>query len=202
MINESRFTHHVSHSGGKFLRHTLVAGFGNLYRRDDGVGRAVVNALRERLGRPSLDPLDDGFDDLGHRVDMVVLHQLVPELAETAADYDLVIFVDAHVADLSEPLREEHIAASYRASFFVSHQTYPSTVLDLAQRMQGHTLEGVLLSLRGYDFDFGEGLSPETAALVPLTVARILALIEEAPNAPFSETLFCKSVPFGFARQT
>lgn len=163
------------------MKHTLVCGFGNLYRRDDGVGQAVVSALRERLARPLLDLLDDGFENLGHAVDTVVLHQLVPELAETLADYDLVIFVDAHAERFPEPLREEHVEASHRVSSFVPHQTHPAAALDLAQRVYGHAPEAVVLSLRGHDFDFGEGLSTETAALVPLAIERILALIEEAP---------------------
>ncbi|HUM35830.1 MAG TPA: hypothetical protein PLQ85_03060, partial [Anaerolineae bacterium] len=76
---------------------TLIAGFGNVFRRDDGVGPTVVNAVRARLGRTPLDSLDDGFETLGETVDTVVLHQLVPELAETVKDYALLIFVDAHV---------------------------------------------------------------------------------------------------------
>jgi len=163
------------------LGRTLVAGFGNLYRRDDGVGCVVVNALRERLGRPALDPMDDGFEDLGQTVDTVVLHQLVPELAETVVDYDLVIFVDAHVGNLPEAMREEAIDVSFRTPF-VSHQFHPSSVLALALQMAGHAPKGVLISLRGYDFDFGEGLSSETAALVPLAVTRILELAE-VPDA-------------------
>jgi hydrogenase maturation protease len=162
----------------KSAERTLVAGFGNAYRRDDGVGRAVVNALREQLGRPRLDIMDDGFEDLGHVVDTVVLHQLVPELAETLADYDLVIFVDAHVGTVPESVHEEHLAVSYRTPF-VSHQCHPSTVLALTKQMHGRAPAAVLLSLRGYDFDFGEGLSDETAALVPEAVARIMALISD-----------------------
>ncbi len=158
---------------------TLVAGFGNQFRRDDGLGPAVVNALRARLGRPPLDPLDDGFDDLGHAVDTIVLHQLVPELAETVADYDLLIFVDAHVGNLPEDLRVEHLNEGYQIPF-VSHQFHPSTVLALARQMHGHAPVGVLLSLRGSDFDFGEGLSEQAAALVPQAVVRIEALIAEA----------------------
>jgi hydrogenase maturation protease len=159
-------------------RHTLVVGFGNLYRRDDGVGRAVVNRLRQRLGRDPLDPLDDGFDDLGHRVDTVVMHQLVPELAETLADYALVIFVDAHVGStIHEPLHEERLAVVHRTPF-VYHQTHPSTVLALTRRMFGGVPEAVLISLLGHDFDFGEGLSTETAALVEPAVARIMARVE------------------------
>lgn len=156
----------------------LVAGFGNVYRRDDGVGPAVVNGLRVALGLPPLGPLDDGFDALGAAVDTVVLHQLVPELAELVADYDLLIFVDAHVGNLPEDIREEALESTYTQPF-VSHQLHPSTVLALAQQLYGRAPRAVLLSLRGHDFDFGEGLSEETAALVPRAVARMAALCEE-----------------------
>lgn len=158
---------------------TLIAGFGNVFRRDDGVGPVVVNAVRARLGRAPLDSLDDGFETLGETVDTVVLHQLVPELAETVKDYALLIFVDAHVGNLPEAIREERLAATYTQPF-VSHQFHPSTVLALAQQLYGHAPRAVLLSIRGYDFDFGEGLSPETAALVAPAVERILALIAAA----------------------
>ncbi|MCJ7551764.1 MAG: hydrogenase maturation protease [Anaerolineae bacterium] len=165
------------------LRHTLVAGFGNLYRRDDGVARFVVNTLRERLGRPPLDPMDDGFGDLVHDVDTVVLHQLVPELAEDLQHYSLVIFVDAHVgASMPEPIHEEPVVVTYRTPF-VSHQTHPSTVLALTKQMFGVVPEAILLSVIGHDFDFGEGLSEETAALVPQAVDRIMELITPSGNA-------------------
>ena len=161
---------------------TLVAGFGNVFRRDDGAGPAVVNALRARLGRTPLAALDDGFDDLGHAVDTVVLHQLVPELAETVKDYGLLIFVDAHVGNLPEDIRVESLDATYTQPF-VSHQIHPSTVLSLAQQMYGRAPRAVLLSLRGYDFDFGEGLSPQTAALVTPAVAYIQALLAGQEDA-------------------
>ncbi len=157
---------------------TLVVGFGNAYRRDDGVARFVINALLTRLGRSPLGSLDDGFDQLGHSVDVVLLHQLVPELAETLKDYDQVIFVDAHVGDnMPAPLYEESLEVSYRTPF-VYHQTHPSTVLALTYQMYQHVPAAVLFSIRGHDFDFGEGLSPETAALVEPAAARILELTE------------------------
>jgi len=159
------------------VKRTLVAGFGNIYRRDDGASGAVINALRRHLGRPELTPEEDGFDDRGHAVDTVLLHQLVPELATDIADYELVVFVDAHVGSIQEKLREEQLDVCYKPAT-VSHQLHPCTVLALAQEMHGQAPEGVLLSLRGYDFDFGEGLSPQTAAIVPLAVDRILALAE------------------------
>jgi hydrogenase maturation protease len=158
------------------VKRILVCGFGNLYRRDDGVGRAVVNKVRERLGRAPLSPLDDGFNELGRSVDTVALHQLVPEMAEIVAGYDLVIFVDAHVADLSTLLREERIAPAYRPTSFVSHQAHPAMVLELAEKMYGRAPQTVMLSLPGYDFDFGEGLSAETCSLVPSAVNHIVEL--------------------------
>jgi hydrogenase maturation protease len=157
------------------MRRTLVAGFGNIYRRDDGAGGYVINALRRRLGRPELTPDEDGFDDLGNEIDTILLHQLVPELAVDVAGYELVVFVDAHVAQIEDDLREEELDACYKQAT-VSHQLHPCSVLALANQMHGHSPAGVLLSLRGHDFDYGEGLSDETAAIVPGAVDRILDL--------------------------
>lgn len=159
------------------MKRTLVLGFGNVYRRDDGVAYVVLNALRERLGRPVLEIDDDGFDDLGHAVDTVLLHQLVPELAETAVSYDQLVFVDAHVSEIEEPVRQEVLEACFRSAT-VSHQLHPCTLLALVEGLRGKAPRGVLISVRGYDFDFGEGLSKETAALVPEAIERIVAMID------------------------
>jgi hydrogenase maturation protease len=156
----------------------LVIGFGNIYRRDDGVAVAVVNAVRDRLGQPPLEIDEDGFDTLGQDIDSVLLHQLVPELAEVVADYDLIVFVDAHVGSIPEDLREEELTACYKSAT-VSHQLHPCTLLALIQELYDLTPRGVLLSIRGYDFEFGEGLSEKTAALVPAAVERVLALPSE-----------------------
>lgn len=154
---------------------TLVLGFGNVYRRDDGVAYAVLNALRAQLGRPPLGIDDDGFDDLGHPVDTVLLHQLVPELAEVATSYEQLVFLDAHVSAIEDPVRQEKLEACFRHAT-VSHQLHPCTLLALVEQMRGDAPRGLLISVRGYDFDFGEGLSEETAALVPEAVERILAV--------------------------
>ena len=159
------------------MNRTLVIGFGNMYRRDDGAGYAVLNAVRERLGRPLLGTEDDGFDDLGHVVDTILLHQLVPELAETVAPYTQVIFVDAHVGHVPELVYEEELDACYRSAT-VSHTLHPCSVLALCQELYGRAPHGVLLSIRGYDYEFGEGLSERTAALIPQAVDRVLALAE------------------------
>jgi hydrogenase maturation protease len=149
-----------------------------MYRRDDGVAYAVLNGVRERLGRPLLGEEDDGFDDLGHELDTLLLHQLVPELAATVAPYDLVVFIDAHVGTIPELIRQEELQVCYKPAT-VSHQIHPCTVLAMAQDLHGHAPRGVLISIRGYDFDFGMQLSESTASLVPQAVERVLALEAE-----------------------
>ncbi|MHB0857927.1 MAG: hydrogenase maturation protease [Anaerolineae bacterium] len=155
---------------------TLVIGYGNIYRRDDGVGFAVVNALHERLYGRALDPDRDPLEKIGEgAIDLLVLHQLVPDLAETLAEYDLVVFVDAHVESLPEPLLEQEIASRYKPGL-VTHQLHPSSLLALAHDLYARTPRGVILSVRGTDMDFGPGLSEAAAAQVPGVVARILTL--------------------------
>jgi hydrogenase maturation protease len=162
------------------VRRTLVIGFGNVYRRDDGVGFVALNALRERLGRPPLGVDEDGYDSLQSHdeVGTLLLHQLVPELAEDIAAYELVIFVDAHVGHVPELIYEEELTACYKPAI-VSHTLHPCTLLAMVQEIFGRQPRGVLLSIRGHDFEFGEGLSDRTAALVPEAVERIWALVTE-----------------------
>ena len=162
------------------MNRTLVIGFGNVYRRDDGAGFAVLNAVRARLGRPPLGIDDDGFDDRGHQTDTVLLHQLVPELAEEVVPYDLVVFVDAHIGHVPEEVYEEELDVCYKSAT-VTHTLHPCSVLALTQELHGRCPRGVLLSIRGYDFEFGEGLSEGTTALIPEAADRILALAGSAP---------------------
>jgi hydrogenase maturation protease len=157
------------------LDKSLVIGFGNVFRRDDGVAWVILNALRAHLGRQPLDFDDDGFDDLGHTVDTILVHQLVPELSDVAAAYDLIVFVDAHVGAIDALVYEEELDACYKSAT-VSHQLHPCSLLALIEELHGRAPRGMLISVRGYDFEFGEGLSDETAALVPQAVARIAAL--------------------------
>ena len=160
------------------MANTLIIGFGNVYRRDDGVAFRVINRIREQLGHPPLDVDDWGYDDLGQEIDTLFLHQLVPELAEIVAKYDQVFFVDAHVGNIPDLIRVQELNVCYESAT-VPHQMLPGTVLAMAGDLYGKCPRGVLVSNRGYDFDFGEGLSPQTKALVRESVERILMSMEK-----------------------
>jgi len=156
---------------------SLVIGYGNPYRHDDGVGFHLVNRLRGHLGLQALDPEDDGLDGLGHPVDSVVLHQLLPELAPVLANYQVVVFVDAHAGGIPEEIRLIKVQAEYGFQA-VTHHLSPEMLLALVQRSVGQAPPSWLISIHGEDFDFGEGLSPECEKRAKVAVHKVLELVK------------------------
>jgi hydrogenase maturation protease len=164
---------------------TLIIGYGNTDRADDGVAYYVVNALRRSLGQRPLSDQETGLEDLCGGVDSVFVRQLVPELMETAADYPRVIFVDAHVFDDRPELLFTTVVPEYAPSPFTHHLT-PSSFLALTAALYGRSPEGTIVSLRGRDFDFTRGLSPDTQTLVAPAVDRIRSLSDPGARQPSS----------------
>ncbi len=160
---------------------TLVIGYGNPSRRDDGVALHVVNALRAHWGRPPLEPGEDGVDDLDGAQDSVFVQQLAPELASLLLHYDLAVFVDAALPHAPSAVCIEPLRANLRLAA-VSHHMEPATLLALAATLYGHAPQTFLVSIRGQDFDFGEELSPATQASVPAAVDHVLRIISGGPK--------------------
>lgn len=152
---------------------TLVIGYGNLDRGDDGVAYAIVNELRRALFREPLDEEETGLEDLGGIYDTIFLRQLVPELMEKAAEYDQIVFVDAHVGDRDGEIAWRQVAPEFVPSAFTHHLT-PATFLALMRALYDRAPAGYLLSVRGHTFDFRRGLSEATVALVGPAVKKIL----------------------------
>lgn len=151
----------------------LIIGYGNLSRRDDGVAFHIIARLRRRLGLTG--PLDeDEPDTLGEQIATMLAHQLGPEMAETLARYDVVVFIDAHVAGTDwSPVHWQEIAPALRSSM-VSHHLKPGVLLSLAGSLYGHAPRGYALSVLGADFDFGETLAPDTSKRADEAVERLL----------------------------
>ncbi len=154
---------------------TLVIGYGNIHRADDGVAYHVVNALRQRLGQKALAEDQTGLEDLGAETDSVLLTQLVPELIDTLVHYDQVIFVDAHVRDDVPDLHCEPVLAQYGPSAFTHHMT-PAMLLALLKAIHGREPAAYLVSIRGSDFDFHRRLSAQVEARVEPAAERILRM--------------------------
>lgn len=155
----------------------LLIGYGNTSRRDDGVAAYILERLLSRLGL-NADELG-GEDDVdpGPGIKVLFLHQLSPELAELAARYETVVFVDAHVEGSGwEPLSLQPVPPVVEAGM-VGHHLKPGVVIALAERLYGRKPEAFLLSVLGHDFDFGESLSAETARLADQAVERLSDMV-------------------------
>ncbi len=152
---------------------TLIIGYGNLDRADDGVANHVINALRQRLGQEPLGEDDTGLEKLGSDIDSIFLVQLAPELMDVLALYQRIVFVDAHVYETAEDLHCAPVFAEYTPATFTHHMT-PATILALVKTIYKIEPTGHLVSIRGYNFDFHRNISLETKALVEPAVEYIL----------------------------
>jgi len=157
---------------------TLVIGYGNLDRADDGVAYYVINSLRRRLGQEPLLEDNTGLEDLGAQTDAIFLTQLVPELIDTLIDYDQVIFVDAHVCEDVPDLHCTPVLPAYVPSAFTHHMP-PGMLLALLQALHDREPAGYIVSIHGHDFDFRRGLSPAAEMLVAPATESILQLLRQ-----------------------
>lgn len=158
---------------GFFMSRVIIIGYGNIDRGDDGAACAIINLLRGKWGIAPLENFDTGMDALGREADSVFISQLLPEIMETLTDYDKVVFVDAHVGDDPTEIRCDRVAPEYAHTIFTHHMT-PAVLLAFLKTLYNREPEAYLVSVRGYDFDFKQGLSSRTQSLLPAAVDRIL----------------------------
>lgn len=132
----------------------LVIGYGNPGREDDGLGPAAAAAIA-RLGWPRVSTIDN--------------YQLAIEDAIDIAAHDAVWFVDAACTGRT-PCTFQPLSPRLDISF-TSHLLKPETVLAIAAQQFGGTPQAHLVSIRGYDFDFREGLSERAAGNLAIAVS-------------------------------
>ncbi len=150
----------------------LIVAYGNPLRSDDGLAWRVADALEGKFS--------------SRQVEILRLHQLMPELAESVGHFDAVIFVDAASADAGEhrpgEIRMEEIhaekAGSSAQSRF-SHHLTPSLVFALATQLYGAKARAFSATLTGKNFDHGESLSAAVHDSLHEFVTRIEVLARE-----------------------
>jgi hydrogenase maturation protease len=165
---------------------TLVIGFGNLDRGDDGVAFDVVNRLRRQLGLRPLEADETGLDDRSGDTGAVFVRQLVPELALDVGGCKRLVFVDAHVAAEPRAIVCVAVRPEARLSSPLSHTLPVEGFLWLVQAAAGRAPESFLVSLRGHCFEPGRGLSPAAAALVEQAAATVWRLTGTKLAPPLS----------------
>lgn len=154
------------------MEETLIIGYGNVDRQDDGVAWHILAGLWEQFGRGPAPSIDEGFPLGGEYPHFIFDLQLVPELAEVVARYKRVCFVDAHTGAVPEEIHREEVRSLYQNSPFTHHMT-PGTCLALSEAFTGKRPDALLISVRGYQFGFERTLSPRTQELVAGAVEQI-----------------------------
>ncbi len=145
------------------MRHALVIGVGNLYRRDDAAGWEVVRCLRRRVPP---------------HVRLVEHDGEATALLDVWEGADLVILVDA-VASGSAPGTVHRFeaadgplpAALMRVS---THALGVAAAVELARALGRLPPRLIVYGIEGEDFSEGVGLSSRVRAAVSEVVALIL----------------------------
>ncbi|MCK4749100.1 MAG: hydrogenase maturation protease [Bacteroidales bacterium] len=127
----------------------LIYAYGNPGRQDDGLANSLVEALEPWLS-------EKGF---GH-VRTESNYQLNMEDADAIAGQDIAVFVDASIEDIDD-IHFGPVEASEGKSEFTMHASSPAYVLALCQKIYKKFPETYLLQIRGYEWEFTEGLSAQ-----------------------------------------
>lgn len=155
---------------------TVLIGYGNPGRGDDGLGPAVADSIRAR----GISGVETDSD-----------YQLTVEHAHDIAGYDTVIFADADTAG-TEPFSLKRLRPGTASVSFSSHAVSPGGVLALGRDLFGAEPAAWILAVRGYDFDeFNEHISDQAqenmaAAVEFLTRCLASGTIREFDPAPAS----------------
>lgn len=144
---------------------TLIVGFGNPLRGDDGVGWAAAEQLESRLSDPG--------------VSILACHQLTPELAADAARVDRLVLIDASSEATPGSVVVEKLEPSEMPSNSFSHHLRPTDLLDCARQLYGSCPEAWMVSIGGESFEHGDELSAAVAAALPEAIARAESLVKQ-----------------------
>ncbi|NLO49884.1 MAG: hypothetical protein GX103_01800 [Bacteroidales bacterium] len=128
------------------LPQILIYGYGNPGRQDDGLGNHFVEMAKEWAAEQGLKNI--AFDSN---------YQLNIEDAAEIADKDIVIFVDASLEEIDSFVLDE-ITPDAKVEFSM-HAVSASYVVHLCKEIYPHCPAAWLLHLKGYEWEFREGLT-------------------------------------------
>jgi hydrogenase maturation protease len=152
---------------------TLLLGWGNPDRQDDGAAWHVLAEVAHRSGLILPEELGEAFEPTGGDLELFFSLQLTPEMAEMVAEFERVIFIDAHTGAVPEDVSIRPITPWFQTSPLTHHLTAESC-LELADRLYESRPEAWLVSVRGYSFGFSRELSTATAGFVQNAVNHIM----------------------------
>lgn len=145
------------------MANTLIIGYGNPLRGDDGLGWRAAECLTAILHES--------------KAIVIACHQLTPELAEPISRADLVIFIDAEEREPAGKVLCRRVASAAEPPAAFSHHLTPARLLGWAGELFGRSPEAMVFSVAGQRFACSEELSPEVAAVLPRLTERVCRLV-------------------------
>jgi hydrogenase maturation protease len=145
-----------------FRDRKLILGVGNPFRRDDGIGPAVIQALQDAGKLQNVDLLDGGTDGFN--------------LLDDIKGYDEVLVVDAVDMGMSPGsirlFSPAEAKMTIQADALSTHGFGLAEVIALMETLDINT-ELTLLGVQVKDIAFGEEMSPEVSEKIPELLKRI-----------------------------
>ena len=167
------------------MKDTLIIGYGNIDRQDDGVAWHILAEIAKLHGLEEFITENESFREESW-LHLIFELQLTPEMAELIANFTRVCFVDAHTGNIEGDVSFNPLQPEYKPSAFTHHMS-PETCLSLAKTLYQREPEALLASVRGYEFEFGDNLSPKTAELAGLCVKKINTWLISGHDNPINQ---------------
>ncbi|HKJ26025.1 MAG TPA: hydrogenase maturation protease [Anaerolineales bacterium] len=149
---------------------TLIYGYGNPGRQDDGLGNAVCQRLEAWVSENQLPGIE--FDSN---------YQLNIEDAAAIAEKDLVIFVDASDEKLDD-FCFSRVDGSTKVSF-TTHAASPGYIVQLCKELFGKEPLVLLLHIKGYEWAFREGLTEQAQNNLASALEQLKRILTDPENA-------------------
>lgn len=132
------------------MKKTLIYGYGNAGRMDDGIGERFVELIDKWIAEEKIENI---FTDCNYQLNI--------EDSATIAEYERVIFVDASIVEDVENFKLETIIPNDATIEFTMHAVSTSYVVDLCQKIYNKTPEAYVLHVKAYEFEFKEEMTPK-----------------------------------------
>lgn len=151
---------------------SLIIAYGNRDREDDGAGWHILDKLAHKLWLETPEYPGIQVSTPDGSLTLLYLFQLLPEMAEDIANYDQLLFIDAHNSPTLPDVVFEEVTLDQTHSAF-THHISPGELLAITKVLGKNLPKSWMLSVRGFSFRFAQSLSPETAVLVDQAFARL-----------------------------
>ena len=151
------------------MPHTLILGYGNTLRGDDGAGYIAAERLQAAIRDPGIEVL--------------ALHQLTPELALNLSKAGEAIFIDASATGRPGRYMRVPLHPAPACAQFTHHAT-PEALLANARSLYGECPHATLYLVPGLEFEAPDTLSKPVQLAVDQLVSHLLEKVGRGSGLP------------------